>query len=155
MTTDLIVDIGTETATVTAPGREVEVSAPQPTIDLTVPGQRGPTGHQMVFVMFGAVVPKEGTVGFYPRIPGRIVRVTGALTDQASGATRPNIKISGTTVFTNPANRPNLNGTGRHFSDAADVEAGVFGEFDYMTCSVDSAGTGAQDLIVTVEYEPT
>lgn len=155
MTTELVIDVGTETVEVARPEIELDIDVSSPSLTIGVPGQRGPAGHQMVFVMFGPVIPKVGTVGFYPRINGRITRVTGALTDQAAGTTRPDVNISNTTVFTDPAHRPNLNSTGRHFDDADLIDDGVFTPTDFVTCDVDVAGTGAVDLIVTVEYEPT
>lgn len=154
-TTHLDIDYQTLDIDVVSDAVDLDIEVATPALDLGVPGLTGPqgkTGHQMVWVMFGPVVPKIGTVGFYPRIPGTITRVTAAVSQQASGTTRPNIKISGTTVFTNPANRPTLNGVGRHYDDADAVDAGAFTATDYLTCDVDTVGTGTEDLIVTVEY---
>jgi len=139
-------------------GGTVEVAVEMPSVDFGVPGitgPRGPAGHQIVFGMFGPVTPKVGTLGFYPRIDGTITRVTAAVSAQTSGATRVDVNVGNVTVFTNQANRPNLNSTGRHFDDADAVDDPAFTEFDFITCDVDTAGVGAVDLIVTVEYEPT
>lgn len=155
MTTELVIDVGAETVDVSRPAIELDIDVASPSLTIGVPGQRGPTGHQMVFGMYGTVVPKIGSVGFWPRIAGRVVRVTAAVTTQASGATRPDVNIDGATVFTDQSHRPNLNSTGRHFDDADLVDAGSFTATDYITCDVDTAGVGATDLIVTVEYEPT
>jgi hypothetical protein len=118
----------------------------------SVAGPRGATGHQVQFGSFGVVVTKVGTVGFYPRVAGRIVRVTAAVTTQTAGSTRVDINVNGVTVFTDQTHRPNLAGTGRHFDDADSIDAPTFGATDYITCDIDAVGTGVTDLIVTVDY---
>lgn len=136
-------------------GPDVNVTVDMPSIDFGVPGLTGPrgaTGHDIVFVVFGPVSVRTGTVGFYPRVNGEITRVTAALSNQLSGTTRPDVNINGVSIFTTQANRPLLASVGRHFDDAGVIEAGTFTDTDYITCDVDAVGTGATDLIVTVEY---
>ena len=133
---------------------ELEID-PGPPIDVIETGPQGPpgqTGHVMVFGTQGPVTAKTGTVGFMPRVNGLITRVTAAVSDQISGATRPDVNVNGTTIFTNQAHRPNLAGIGRHFDDADAIDAPAFTATSYFTADIDVAGNGTKDLIVTVDY---
>lgn len=155
MTTDLIIDVGTETVEVSSPRIDLEIEVDSPSLVLDVPGPRGQTGHQIVFGTQGPVSTKIGSVGYFPRVGGRIIRVTAAVSTQFSGSTVVDVNIctptTKTTVFTDPNHRPTLASTGRHYDDGQ-VDAGVFTAEDYFTCDVDTAGVGTTDLIVTVDY---
>lgn len=134
----------------------VQVTVDSPGVEFGVPGLTGKAGRSpIVFGTAGPVIPKVGTFGFWPRVNGKITRVTAAVTTQTSGVTIPDVNISGATIFTNQAHRPTLSGVGRHFDDADAIDAGVFTATDYISCDIDQVGVGVTDLIVTVDYEET
>lgn len=133
---------------------ELEID-PGPPIEVIETGPSGPpgqTGWQICFGTQGPVTSKIGTVGFFPRVNGMITKVTAAVSDQISGATRPDVNVNGTTIFTNQAHRPNLASVGRHFDDADVIDAPAFTATQYLTADVDVAGNGTKDLIITVDY---
>jgi hypothetical protein len=148
----LEIDLDTTEVIVTRDQTDLALDVDSPTVDIGIPGLRGATGHQIVFGTQGPVSVKTGTVGYYPRVPGRIIRVTAAVTNQISGTTRVDVNVTGTTVFTNQAHRPTLASTGRQFDDADTIDAPVFAATDYFTADVDTVGLGTTDLIVTVDY---
>lgn len=134
------------------------VEAGMPQADVAIPGIPGPPGTTKQTINFGALGPfsgsQQGRVPFYPRINGVITRVTAAVDAQTSGATRPDVNIDGVSIYTDQTQRPNLNGTGRHFDDGGTIGAGAFTATQPITVDRDSSGVGSEGLIVTVEYEP-
>jgi hypothetical protein len=133
------------------------ISAGMPSIDVAIPGITGPPGSSSKIIVFGTkgnvTGSQAGTIPFYPRIAGDIIRVTAAVSGQASGTTRVDVNINGVTIYTDQTQRPNLNGVGQHFDDGGTAANATFTANDYITVDRDSSGVGATDLIVTVEYE--
>lgn len=138
------------------PSASIEVG--MPTVDVMIPGLTGPAGSTSKIIVFGnaGTVPPAGggEIPFYPRVEGDVVRVTAAVSDQTGGVTRVDVDISGVSVYTDQAQRPNLSLTGQHFDDGGTIGNGHFTPTDYITVVRDSVGAGAKNLIVTVEYEP-
>lgn len=155
----LDVDLGTNTLEVLAGTPEADVATGTPGIDVGVPGLTGPRGPAILFVLFGNAgdvpPPAPGQIPFYPRVAGFIIRVTAALSHQTSGATILDVNISGVSIYNDPLQRPILDQVGQHFVDANAIFNAQFDENDYITVDRDAVGTGAKNLIVTVEYEPT
>ena len=138
-----------------------EVAAGMPSVDVSIPGTRGPRGYTpQTFGMAGDVSAKVGEIPWFPRHNGRIVRITASLGAQASGITIVDMihhtpgNPAGSSVFTSSANKPRLTSTGVQFDDGA-VDLPDFGALDWFTMTVDQAGVAAKNLLVDVEYEPT
>jgi hypothetical protein len=147
------IDLDESTVEVVKTDTELDISVDSPSVDIGVPGLRGATGYQIVFGAKGPVFPGIGTFPFYPRIDGRIVRVTASCATQTSGATVVDVNIDDVSIYTDQSQRPALAGTGRHFDDGGTIGAGAFTATQAITVDRDSAGVGATDLLVTVDYE--
>ena len=137
------------------------VAVGMPSVDVSVPGTRGPSGvsHQN-FGMFGDVSARVGEIPWFPRHNGRILRVTASVSAQTSGQTVVDLirhtvaNPAGTSVFTSPGHKPTMSAAGLQFDDGA-VDLPDFGDLDWFTMTVGQAGVGAKNLLVDVEYEPT
>jgi hypothetical protein len=115
-------------------------------------GGGGGGGSFPLVVSVDGVLSATGSTGFKFRSYGNhtIDRVEASLAvASSSGAVRVDVNKNGTTVFTTQSNRPNLVAALDY--DAADtIEVASLADGDFLTVDVDSVGTGASDLLVTI-----
>ncbi len=115
-------------------------------------GGGGGSGSFPLVVSVDGVLATTGSTGFKFRSYGNhtIQRVEASLAvASSSGAVRVDVNKNGTTVFTTQNNRPNLVAALDY--DAADtIEVASLADGDFLTVDVDSVGTGASDLLVTI-----
>jgi len=101
----------------------------------------------------GAVTTITGNKRLYTPVARTIIDVTASVgTASSSGVVTVDVDKDGTTIFTTPANRPEIAASG-HVSSSETPDVTSWGSGSYLTVNVDDAGTGAEDLVVTVRYE--
>jgi hypothetical protein len=84
----------------------------------------------------------------------QIVSISARLGTAGSTQTIVDINKNGTTIFGTQANRPTFAASGKLATVGA-FSVSTLTTGDYLTCDVDTAGTGALKLVVDVRYRRT
>lgn len=84
----------------------------------------------------------------------QIISISARLGTAGSTSTIVDINKNGTTIFGTQANRPTFSASGKLATVGA-FSVSTLTTGDYLTCDVDTAGTGALKLVVDVRYRRT
>lgn len=84
----------------------------------------------------------------------QIISVSARLGTAGSTQTIVDVNKNGTTIFGTQANRPTFAASGKLATVGA-FSVSTLTTGDYLTCDVDTAGTGALKLVVDIRYRRT